>query len=129
MVDLVKTGISIITGFILSLVAFNATAHDSRYAEKHPLTKEQHKWFDNLQSGKGLCCSNVDGSVLTDADWKTKDGHYQVFIDDQWRDVPDDAVIKGPNLYGPTMVWPIRIWNNATDMRIEIRCFIVGTLM
>ncbi len=114
--------------FLLLMVTAIYAHPDKRYAEKHPLTKEQHKWFDTIKSDKGLCCSDIDGTVLSDMDWESKDGHYRVFIANEWRDVPDDAVVKGPNMYGPTMVWPINIWNPQGGMRIEIRCFIPGQM-
>ena len=38
------------------------------------------------------CCSDADGSVVSDVDWELKDGHYRVRLEGQWIDVPDDAV-------------------------------------
>lgn len=54
-------------------------------------------WFDSLRSGKGPCCSDADGFAVTDPDWESKSGHYPVPIDNEWIDVPDDAVITEPN--------------------------------
>ena len=31
-------------------------------------------WLDSLKSGKGSCCSDADGSVVSDADWESKEG-------------------------------------------------------
>jgi len=76
---------------------------DGRYADL-PLKS----WFDSLKSGKGPCCSDADGSVVEDADWEARDGSYRVKIGNEWHDVPDNAVITVPNLYGRTMVWPIK---------------------
>ena len=69
--------------------------------------------------------------VETD-DWDTKDGHYRVYfhglvirgtaIPDGWVFVPDDAVLKEPNRYGPAVVWPYIIFNND----VGIRCFLPG---
>ena len=84
---------------------------DGRYANS-PLKP----WFDSLKSGKGPCCSDADGNVVKDADWESKDGHYRVRIAGEWIDVPDDAVLKQPNLYGATMVWPIWI-----DGKMQVR--------
>lgn len=75
---------------------------DGRYADS-PLKG----WFDSLHSGKGPCCSDADGTALSDIDWEARDGHYRVRIEGQWWDVPDDAVIREPNRAGRTMVWPI----------------------
>lgn len=103
---------------------------DGKYANS-PLKS----WFDHLASGKGLCCSMADGETVVDADWDSKDGHYRVRLDNRWIDVPDDAVITEPNLFGRTMVWPIRF--DAYDSNahkvpgsqdIVIRCFMPGSM-
>jgi hypothetical protein len=101
-----------------------ALAHDDgRYAAS-PLKP----WFDHLASGKGLCCSDADGTALSDVDWESRDGHYRVRIPDNsgklgWFDVPDEAVITEPNRAGKTMVWPIRGY-----IGVDIRCFMSGSM-
>ena len=102
-----------------ALFAGSATARDDgRYANS-PLKP----WFDSLSSKKGLCCSDADGSVVSDVDWESKSGHYRVRIDGEWHDVPEDAVITEPNLAGRTMVWPIRGYQG-----LSIRCFMPGSM-
>jgi hypothetical protein len=91
---------------------------DGRYANS-PLKQ----WFDSLRSGKGPCCSDADGSAVSDVDWESQSGHYRVRIDGEWHDVPDDAVITEPNRVGRTMVWPIRGYQGLT-----IRCFMPGSM-
>ena len=92
-------------------------------------------WFKGLQSQKGLCCSYVDGITVEEPDWESHDGHYRVRIPREkngremvWVDVPDEAVIKEPNLLGKTVVWP---WYNKVDAsrRPFIQCFIPGTMI
>ena len=92
-------------------------------------------WFDGLRSGKGPCCSDADGSALSDTDWESKDGHFRVRVprhgyvrDGQqqelvWVDVPEEAVISEPNRVGRTMVWPIYGY-----MGVNIRCFMPGSM-
>jgi len=80
-------------------------------------------WFDSLKSGKGPCCSDADGTAVADPDWESKDGHYRVRIDGDWYDVPDDAVLTGPNRDGRTIVWPFHGYQGLT-----IRCFIPGSM-
>jgi hypothetical protein len=107
---------------IASAIVFagSATARDDgRYAQS-PLKS----WFDSLRSGKGLCCSDADGSAVADVDWESKDGHYRVRLEGQWIDVPDDAVVTVPNRAGRTMVWPVK---GASG--ILIRCFLPGSMM
>lgn len=97
-----------------------ARAHDDgRYANS-PLKP----WFDSLHSkGGGMCCSNADGTALSDVDWESKDGHYRVRLQGEWVEVPDDAVITEPNRAGRTMVWPYYPNGHAA-----IRCFMPGTM-
>lgn len=97
---------------------------DGRFANS-PL----HGWFESLRSGKGPCCSDADGRALSDVDWETKDGHYRVRIEGAWWDVPDEAVITEPNRAGRTMVWPVYYSPMGGPLRIEIRCFMPGTMI
>ena len=102
----------------LTFVPGEAHDQDGRYANS-PLKQ----WFDSLRSGKGPCCSDADGSAVSDVDWESKSGHYRVRIDGEWYDVPDDAVINEPNRVGRTMVWPIRGYQG-----LSIRCFMPGSM-
>lgn len=102
-----------------TVIAGSAFARDDgRYAGS-PLKP----WFDSLKSGKGLCCSDADGSAVADVDWESRQGHYRVRLDGQWIDVPDDAVITEPNRAGRTMVWPVRDPSGTS-----IRCFLPGSM-
>jgi hypothetical protein len=91
---------------------------DGRYAAS-PLKS----WFDTLRSGRGPCCSDADGSAVSDVDWDSDHGHYRVRLDGVWIDVPDDAVIKEPNRAGRAMVWPMH-----QDGGVQIRCFMPGSM-
>ena len=102
----------------LLLLAPAGARDDGRYADS-PLKS----WFDQLASGKGLCCSFADGKSIADVDWDTKDKHYRVRLDGAWIDVPDDAVITEPNRFGQAVVWPYQ-----EDGKTLIRCFMPGTL-
>jgi hypothetical protein len=91
---------------------------DGRYANS-PLKS----WFDQLASGKGLCCSFADGVRIEDVDWDTQDGHYRVRLSGEWIVVPDNAVVTEPNRYGPAVVWPYM----NSDGQTQIRCFLPGS--
>jgi hypothetical protein len=93
---------------------------DGRYARSNP---ELKAWFDGLRSGKGPCCSDADGTAVSDVDWESAAGHYRVRLDGEWVDVPDEAVITEPNRVGRTMVWPIRGYLGVT-----VRCFMPGSM-
>jgi hypothetical protein len=107
---------------ILLMVPYAVWGHD-------PTRPELNSWFDGLSSGKGACCSRTDGTVLSDVDWESKDGHYRVRIEGHWWDVPDEAVLTGPNRAGPTMVWPVYSRGLHGELiKIDIRCFIPGSM-
>src|SRR5262249_42706856 len=90
---------------------------DGRYANS-PLKS----WFDQLASGKGLCCSFADGFRVDDVDWDTQDGYYRVRLNGEWIVVTDTAVVTEPNKFGPAVVWPYM----GTDGQTQIRCFLPG---
>jgi hypothetical protein len=91
---------------------------DGRYANS-PLKA----WLDGLRSGKGPCCSDADGFAISEPDRESRTGHYRVRIDNEWIDVPDEAVITEPNRAGRTMVWPVK-----GSVGISIRCFMPGSM-
>jgi hypothetical protein len=115
-----------LTGRVLSVVALCLSVlvpdhlmarDDGRFANS-PLKQ----WFDQLASGKGLCCSFADGVKVEDVDWDTRDGRYRVRLKGQWVEVPDAALVTEPNKFGPAVVWPYQDAAGAT----QIRCFIPG---
>jgi hypothetical protein len=110
-------GLSIII-FVSLLIGAVQARDDGRYSLS-PLKP----WFDSLKSGKGPCCSVADGLAIADPDWESKDGYFRVRIDNEWIDVPDDAVITEPNRAGRTMVWPVKGALGTT-----IRCFMPGSM-
>jgi hypothetical protein len=111
--------VGITLGILAALSVGSGHARDDGRYKNSPLKP----WFDSLKSGKGPCCSNADGVAVSDPDWESKDGHYRVRIDNEWIDVPDDAVITQPNLAGRTMVWPIK-----GALGTSIRCFMPGSM-
>ena len=102
----------------LLLVAFLATPALAR-----DQTGEHHDWVHGLHSPAGAwCCDISDGHTITDADWQTKNGRYQVRIDREWIDVPEGAVIGEPNRIGVTIVWYYRMDGNPV-----VTCFLPGS--
>ena len=111
-------GLRAIYYFVHSAIFGLAIAHD------HSRPELDH-WFMSLQSkGKSPCCDGSDATRLDDVDWESEDGHYRVRLEGEWVDVPDSAVVNGPNRAGPTMVWPYYV-NGA--MR-GVRCFMPGNM-
>ena len=58
-----------------------------------------------------------------DVDWESSSGHYKVRLNGVWFDVPDEAVLTGPNRVGRTMVWPV-----TGTAGTSIRCFLPGSM-
>jgi len=121
---------------VLALMALAAPFGHARDRGQFANTNADLKaWFDGLRSGKGPCCSDADGSALSDTDWDSKDGHYRVRLPRYasglegqpqelvWVEVPEEAVISEPNRVGRTMVWPIYGY-----MGVTIRCFMPGSM-
>jgi hypothetical protein len=113
-----KYGVSLLLAVLVS--QFGHARDRGQFASSNPEIKA---WFDSLRSGKGPCCSDADGSAVSDVDWVSGNGHYRVRIEGEWIDVPDEAVITEPNRVGRTMVWPIRGYGGLT-----IRCFMPGSM-
>jgi hypothetical protein len=106
-------------GVVVALFVGAVQARDDGRYMQSPLKP----WFDSLKSGKGPCCSVADGLAVSDPDWESKDGHFRVRVENEWIDVPDDAVIAEPNLAGRTMVWPVK-----GSLGTSIRCFMPGSM-
>lgn len=105
---------------LIAIIAAVFCIHPSR--AHSPERPDLNEWFGTLQNGTGgYCCSGDDVDVIKDSDWRSADGHYQVFLEGEWQDVPDYKLVKGPNKFGRTLVWPI--WINGKQ---TIRCFMPG---
>jgi hypothetical protein len=125
----------LLIGFLIAvgLVAALGRDLDGRYAES--LLK---RWFDQLESGWGRCCSDADGRIVEDADWEAKDGHYRVRVpnapgskDMLWVGVPNRSVVTEPNRAGRTMVRPVYVDGYQGDGFYQgewIRCFMPGSM-
>jgi hypothetical protein len=99
-----------------------ASARDrGQFASSGP---EIRAWFDGLRSGRGPCCSDADGTAVSDVDWESKGGHFRVHLESAWIDVPDEAVITESNRVGRTMVWPYH-----GSQGLMIRCFMPGSMI
>jgi hypothetical protein len=112
---------------------FDLIHDDGRFAGS-PL----RDWFNGLASQNGPCCSNADGISIQDPDIDTVEGRWEVHIcahfqeqregwatckEKAWLPVPDEALVKEPNRYGPAVVWP---YPNGKD-ETQVRCFLPGS--
>lgn len=107
---------------VFAAIILPASARDNgQYAQANPEIKN---WFNKLSSKRGNCCSDADGTALSDVDWETKAGKYRVKFQGEWYDVPDDALITEPNKVGRTMLWAFKYPGGTT----HIRCFMPGAM-
>ena len=100
-------------------------AHDA----SHP---ELDGWYEKLESGKGPCCDGSEAAHVEPSDWETQNkprSHYKVRLDGVWADVPDEAVVTGPNRDGRTLVWYYDSWTGHSGIPGKvIKCFMPGTM-
>jgi hypothetical protein len=127
----------IIAGLVYLALVFVAHAHNHQ-------RPELNEWYRNLHSYLGPCCDGEEAKhIATDqwSEWReelhcahaevdtSKDdahGPYCVFLQGKWWNVPDDVVLKQPNLDGAALVWPYFRYNDPNGELISIRCFIPG---
>jgi hypothetical protein len=84
-----------------------------------------HAWFDRQRNVRGiLCCSIADGHILSDEEWRTNGGFYEVYILGEWRQIQPSQLrdpAGGPNPTGRAIVW------YTVRERVIIYCFAPGT--
>lgn len=102
--------------FVAALLATAAPARDDgRYAQS-----PYKPFFDSLKNQKGqLCCSDADGQTLTVDQVRRKGSGWEIKLGEQWIEVPFEAYVRVPNIYGRPVVWPKMI-----DGKLTIFCFI-----
>jgi hypothetical protein len=125
--------LAFLLGLTLSFALHATLARAYWKPEYAQLSPKMQKWFQGLRSDQSLvpCCDLADGKAPEDQDveYDTKGDHYRVRIKGKWYDVPDDAVIKQPNLYGRTVVWYYFYNKNeieGEEPTVIIRCFMPG---
>ena len=95
---------------------------------QHPVRAHDHgrpgllEWMKGLQSkSRALCCDGNDTDQIED--WETKGDHYRVKFRGQWYDVPDEALVEGPNKGGGAL-----LWMNKGYLGASVRCFMPGLM-
>jgi len=85
-------------------------------------------WAKGLRNASGEpCCATADAWKPVEVTWDMGAGRYRVMLDGEWIDVPDSAVLNGPNPAGFAMVWTYLSNDASGHARKIIRCFIPGT--
>lgn len=86
-------------------------------------------WIGGLADRNGAnCCSDADGVRPQEVDWDMGKKHYRVRVHDRWIDVPDVAVVHGPNYLGHAVVWIYEelLLDDAGVDFPYVRCFLPG---
>lgn len=79
-------------------------------------------WMKGLFSkSKTWCCDGNDNDAIDE--WETKDGRYRVKFRGEWFNVPESAIIDGPNEAGDAL-----LWMNKGFSGFSVRCFMPGSL-
>jgi hypothetical protein len=100
---------------ILVLGTYAARAHD----HSRPALND---WLKSLHSAnKSWCCNGDDADPIED--WETRDSHFRVKFRGEWYDVPEGAIVDGPNKGGDAL-----LWMNKGYMGMSVRCFMPGTM-
>lgn len=120
-----------VSGMVLAalvIMSANLSAHDY----DHP---DRSGWYQSLQAkDKTPCCDDAEAKHISDVEWDTtceqnRVGplcHYRVFLHNKWWEVPDRAVVEGPNRDGRALVWEVPTKLNNYVVSTFIRCFMPG---
>jgi hypothetical protein len=113
-----------VTALLFLLFLSDAFARDlGQYSQVSPSVRQ---WFRDQKSPKTgmICCTEADGS---EAQEDIRNGHYWTTwpaVAPVWYEVPDEVVIRDPNLSGHPVVW---VYYEQGELKI--RCYAPGTLM
>jgi hypothetical protein len=113
--------------FIASAAMSEGRADNDRYAN---VAKGISGWIESLTDKNGIgCCATADGLRPQTIDWDMTANHYRVKVDGRWVEVPESAVVKGPNHLGYAVAWLEYDWDIDTgEMSMRVRCFLPGAL-
>jgi hypothetical protein len=96
-----------------------------KWAQVDPV---MHDWIMTLHAkGSGYwCCDLADGELTQQDIRKGADGevHWFVFVDAEWQEVPDEAIVEAPNKIGRPIVWA----THYGPQQVHINCFLPGAL-
>lgn len=94
----------------------------------HPVQAHDHSrpglldWLKSLQNRNNMvCCDGTDTDAIEG--WETRDGRYRVRFRGQWYQVPEDALVDGPNKGGDAL-----LWMNKGYLGFSVRCFMPGSM-
>jgi hypothetical protein len=116
----------VVTALFLCLPLAASQARDTN--PHRQIRPEIKVWIEALTDQYGIgCCATADGFRPREIAWNITASSYRVKVGTQWLDVPDEAVVKGPNRLGYAVAWLEYDWDiNTGEMTPSIRCFLPG---
>jgi hypothetical protein len=111
---------------LLLLVTLTAKVLARDYGQYRDIDPGLRQWIEALKdkTGKG-CCETADGHPA-EYEWDIAGNRYRVRIEGEWYNVPEEAVIEGPNKLGYATVWYWISWEIDGKKTHHIRCFLPG---
>ena len=106
---------------VVVVVALIMLATRPAHAHDHN-RPELNDWMKGLHSANKTWCCRGDDHDPIDA-WETKGKSYRVKFRGEWYDVPESALVDGPNLGGDALLWMNKGWTG-----MSVRCFMPGSL-
>jgi len=108
---------------LLFMIALIVLLYNMPIARAHDhANPANNDYLKSLYSkGKVWCCDGTDTDDIED--WGTQGGKYRVKFRGQWFDVPDEALVEGPNRGGGAL-----LWMNKGYSGYSVRCFMPGTM-
>jgi hypothetical protein len=121
----IKPGALIVT--LLAGTALGTGGGSARdYGQYRNVDPAIREWIQGLKDKAGQgCCDTADGHPA-EYEWDIAGNRYRVQIEGEWYDVPQDAVIDGPNKLGYATVWYWWSWEVDGKKIHHIRCFLPG---
>jgi hypothetical protein len=121
------TGPARVLAILLAVFGGDQLARAEDHGQLGTISPEVRAWASTLENKRSQgCCSSADGWKPEETEYDIVAGRYRVRIEGRWYDVPDEAVLQGPNKFGFPVVWYYRSWDNGIQASIQIRCFIPG---
>jgi hypothetical protein len=140
-----KRRIGIIAASLLTamLTVDRVTAYGAPPPGINP-NSDEHQWWECHRQplhSDVPCCSESDGHVLSDSEWRITSHGYQIKVEKRWFDVPPKAVLNDTSACGPepdakqsmtAKVWYILKWDYSLQddmvLQVEVLCFEAGVL-
>jgi hypothetical protein len=117
--------IALATFGVVASAAVSEGRDNGQYAG---VSKDIKVWIEALTDAAGIgCCATADGFRPKEVQWDIASSFYRVKVGSQWLNVPDKAVIRGPNRLGYAVAWLEYDWDiNSGEITPTVRCFLPG---